>query len=972
MNKMKKIILLFSLLLMILGITSCKGKQEEKQYLKKVDNIIQAIDTLPDVVTLDDDIKVREISYSYEALPNQYKEKVTNYQKLQDAIFKIDYLKKEQEYQIAANSVIRKINILPSLEDIRIEDKELVIDAREKYEELEEGAKTFVTNYDKLLDLEARIIELENTEKAIKKVIDLINSLPSPNDLTISDKALVEQARDEYESLNLEQKKEVTNLNLLEAAEAQMVIIEKNEQDKALAAEIVEMINNIPSIENLTIDDKTMLQNIRYKYGTLSDDAKAYVTNLEVLEKAEAQMELLKYIESLKTDAKYVDELIASLPSLEEVTLEAKARISNARTWYNRLSDDAKVYVTNLEKLKALEQKIVELEQIELYKEKATVVINLINALPGVNELTLDDQDAVVNVRNKYNALSATVKSYVTNLDVLEAVEAKLQDLIKNKEYEVFFYLDGGTLEGTTLVSNQLYKGIYKGMTTLGIPKKDGYLFVGFFTNANCTGEMISTVSDTITLYAGWIIDNSNLSTSEILNCVSDHANSYTKDSLVLENEEATFTWSTSNPNLYIIENGMGTISKVYQTHKEQTITVSVKITYKNGNEEEKSKQITVDPVLFEDLPSTPVATYFSVGAMYAYKQYNERYKLDGTIFSETTKEALDIVYYAFVVPNADGSCYLTDTSYLEEVKELKNHNVRIVACVNGVSTDTCKAFMTISADTTLRQKFVNNLMDLVEEYNLDGVDIDWESVSESVKVNATGMNNLMKDLREEMTSRQAVGGTPYFLSAAVPASSWGTASDRFDFVTLDKYVDYINIMSYDMNKTDTTTHLSPLYKSSYDRGYGFGCDYGVTRLTSLGLSRNKIIIGSAGYGKAYKVTGQSVSTTYPYLGVAGNLTQISGISGSFASGTLYGNAIEALIATGRYQKYTEYDNDKLVGSYLYSSVDGIFVTYDSEEAIIAKYQYAQSMEGVGIMCWCYSEDTSDTIINAIYKAMNM
>ena len=474
MNKMKKIILLFSLLLMILGITSCKGKQEEKQYLKKVDNIIQAIDTLPDVVTLDDDIKVREISYSYEALPNQYKEKVTNYQKLQDAIFKIDYLKKEQEYQIAANSVIRKINILPSLEDIRIEDKELVIDAREKYEELEEGAKTFVTNYDKLLDLEARIIELENTEKAIKKVIDLINSLPSPNDLTISDKALVEQARDEYESLNLEQKKEVTNLNLLEAAEAQMVIIEKNEQDKALAAEIVEMINNIPSIENLTIDDKTMLQNIRYKYGTLSDDAKAYVTNLEILEKAEAQMELLKYIESLKTDAKYVDELIASLPSLEEVTLEAKARISNARTWYNRLSDDAKVYVTNLEKLKALEQKIVELEQIELYKEKATVVINLINALPGVNELTLDDQDAVVNVRNKYNALSATVKSYVTNLDVLEAVEAKLQDLIKNKEYEVFFYLDGGTLEGTTLVSNQLYKGIYKGMTTLGIPKKDG------------------------------------------------------------------------------------------------------------------------------------------------------------------------------------------------------------------------------------------------------------------------------------------------------------------------------------------------------------------------------------------------------------------------------------------------------------------------------------------------------------------
>ena len=454
---MKKRIISFSLLLlMVLGITSCKGKQEEKQYLKKVDNIIQAIDELPDVVTLDDDIKVREISYSYESLPNEYKEKVTNYQKLQDAILKIDNLKKEQEYQTAANSVIRKINILPSLEDVRIEDKELVIAAREKYEELEEGAKAFVTNYDKLLDLEARIVELENEEEAIKKVIDLINNLPSSHDLTIHDKTLVEQAREEYEALSLEQKKEITNLALLEEAEAQMAIIEKDEQDKALAAEIVEMIYAIPSIENLTIDDKTMLQNIRYQYGTLSDNAKALVTNLEILEKAEEQMEILKYIEGLKTDAKHVDELIASLPSLEEVTLEDKARISNARNWYNRLSDDAKVYVTNLEKLKGLEQKIVELEQIELYKEKAEVVINLISALPSVDEITLDDQDVIVNARNKYNALSATVKSYVTNLDVLEAAEAKLQDLIKNKEYEVFFYLDGGTLEGTTLVSDQL------------------------------------------------------------------------------------------------------------------------------------------------------------------------------------------------------------------------------------------------------------------------------------------------------------------------------------------------------------------------------------------------------------------------------------------------------------------------------------------------------------------------------------
>ena len=259
--------------------------------------------------------------------------------------------------------------------------------------------------------------------------------------------------------------------------------------------------------------------------------------------------------------------------------------------------------------------------------------------------------------------------------------------------------------------------------------------------------------------------------------------------------------------------------------------------------------------------------------------------------------------------------------------------------------------------------------MDLVEKYNLDGLDIDWETVSESLKVVASSMNALSKELREEMTLRQEEGGTPYYLTAAVPASSYGTASDRFDFKTLNSYLDYINIMSYDLNKTNYTSHLSPLYSSSYDNGYHFSCDYGITRISSLGFDRSKLIIGSAGYGKAYKVSGSS-SSSYVGLGALGSLTSISGVDGSFKSGTLYGNAIKALIDSGKYTKYDEYNTSgKFVGSYLYNATDKIFVTYDSEEAIKLKYEYANSMSGVGIMCWCYSEDTSDNFVDAIYKA---
>ena len=175
--------------------------------------------------------------------------------------------------------------------------------------------------------------------------------------------------------------------------------------------------------------------------------------------------------------------------------------------------------------------------------------------------------------------------------------------------------------------------------------------------------------------------------------------------------------------------------------------------------------------------------------------------------------------------------------------------------------------------------------------------------------------------------------------------------------------------MSYDLNNSNLTTHLSPLYSSTNDNGYGFGAVYGVNRISSLGFDKNKLIIGCAGYGKAYKVGG--TNKKYPALGVSGSLTKISGYDGSFASGTVYGSVINQLINSGDYIEYTEKDsNGRIVGSYLYSESQNIFVTFDSKTAVMAKYEYAKA-NGLGMMCWAYTEDTSDTVINAIYEAKN-
>ena len=42
---------------------------------------------------------------------------------------------------------------------------------------------------------------------------------------------------------------------------------------------------------------------------------------------------------------------------------------------------------------------------------------------------------------------------------------------------------------------------------------------------------------------------------------------------------------------------------------------------------------------------------------------------------------------------------------------------------------------------------------------------------------------------------------------------------------------------------------------------------------------------------------------------------------------------------------------------------DEYFITYDSVEVIAAKYNYANN-NGMGIMCWAYTEDTSDNFVD--------
>lgn len=553
------------------------------------------------------------------------------------------------------------------------------------------------------------------------------------------------------------------------------------------------------------------------------------------------------------------------------------------------------------------------------------------------------------------------------------------------KVYNLFLILnDGNDLE---------YKNILDKSEEyiLPTPTKEGYDFVGWYDNSNFDGNKYESIiaDKNIILYAKWEEktndDNTsddkenegndgNITKNEILDYISDEVNSDTIDNLPTNVNGVNVTYSSSDNKLYTISACKGYTNRRYQTHAKQKVTVYAY----TSNGMNYSKEITINPVKFDDMPH-PKAVYFSVSSASSYKKYSERYKTEQTLFSNKFKNNMNMVYYAFAIPQTDGSLTL-NTAYLEEIMELKNHGIRVLMVIDGANSAPLKAMVKLCDNASTRATFVKNILNLVTTYNFDGVDVDWEFPGilssqagyekYTTAVDIKNLNSLLKELREGFNSLQESGGSNYILSVATPPTDWGT--DRFDYKTINKYCDYVNMMSYDLNKSNVASHLTHVYQPSNSYSYKFCCDFGVSYYTSLGLDKSKIILGAAAYGKAYKVSGLTPNSKLPGLGMSGTLGQVSGFglagqSITWNSGTIYYTGIQTLINSGKFVQYNEYNNSgKLVGSYLYNASDKYFITYDSVLSVTEKCKYASNNTGMGIMVWAYGEDATDTIVNTI------
>lgn len=168
------------------------------------------------------------------------------------------------------------------------------------------------------------------------------------------------------------------------------------------------------------------------------------------------------------------------------------------------------------------------------------------------------------------------------------------------------------------------------------------------------------------------------------------------------------------------------------------------------------------------------------------------------TVESTIQYSKLTHINYAFVLPNNDGSLQgLPNPGLLQTiVSNAHAKNVKVVVSVGGWNDGNDSAFVAFAASDAGRTRFTNAVINLVDTYSLDGIDIDWEYPDPGVE--SDNYSKLMGQLADAMHSRGKI------LTAAVVgdgSTGDGVKNDVFG------YVDFLNLMAYDQNNGDHSSY---------------------------------------------------------------------------------------------------------------------------------------------------------------------
>ncbi|RYG29676.1 MAG: glycoside hydrolase family 18 protein, partial [Chitinophagaceae bacterium] len=219
----------------------------------------------------------------------------------------------------------------------------------------------------------------------------------------------------------------------------------------------------------------------------------------------------------------------------------------------------------------------------------------------------------------------------------------------------------------------------------------------------------------------------------------------------------------------------------------------------------------------------------------------------------------LSIINYAFVDVKGNRAWLTnekTDTTNFRLLNDLKkvNPGLQIVISIGGWAWS--ENFSDAVLTDTARHAFAKSAVDIVNKYQLDGVDIDWEYPTipgEEGNVyrpdDKQNFTLMFRDLRLQLDTLSKINNRKYLLTTAV--GGFPKFVENTEMNNAQQYLDYISLMTYDYRGRETVGHHTNLFPSA-DFEKENSVDKAVKVFMKAGVPPGKLVVGIAFYGRSW------------------------------------------------------------------------------------------------------------------------
>lgn len=284
-----------------------------------------------------------------------------------------------------------------------------------------------------------------------------------------------------------------------------------------------------------------------------------------------------------------------------------------------------------------------------------------------------------------------------------------------------------------------------------------------------------------------------------------------------------------------------------------------------------------------------------------------------------------------------------------------KANGVKVMASIGGWSM--CKHYFEMAADPVKRQRFLDDCVTLMN-MGFDGIDLDWEYPGPYSGMNFTGTEEDFENfavLVEEI--RKAIGPDKLITSCFSAAPN---KLDGFDWPRISSTLDYMNMMTYDMNGgwSNKAGHNAPLYPYPDSEAPDFSWKSCLDTLKGLGVNLSKVNFGMPFYGRGVICKDQADlnaetvkrDETVQPDGPISTCADYTNWPRDVYDGTPNYYYIKQKTGLGTLNGWTRHWDD--IAKVPYLTKDNFFLSYDDEESIALKSEFINDNGLAGTIIW--------------------